>query len=130
MNRQEKTLKLNDGASAPVPETAWPSLRNAGWLVSIGGPGLASGSISVLAHHSLIGSAAECEIRIQNDATVSRQHASIVLCQDNLFYLKDLGATNPVRLNSRELERKELQKLMDGDEIVIGCSVFLFKDLM
>lgn len=130
MNHLAKTIKIFNEASKPAADFALPVHHNLAWLVSIEGTGFPSGTISVVREVTIIGSAEGCDLRILNDSTVSRQHVTIIRLQDNLYYVKDLGATNPVRLNSRALEPRERCRLVDGDELKIGCSIICFKDLV
>lgn len=127
MNHLAKTIKLTDKDASLA--TVAPVRQNLGWLVFLEGPGIASGMLTTLSASTLIGSTEACDIRILNDPTVSKQHATIILRQDNLYYVKDLGATNRVRVNSRELKSQELHRLLDNDELTIGCNILIFKDL-
>lgn len=129
MNHLARTVKLPEQPK-PTTDAAPSAVHNQGWLVSLGGPGIPSGSISTLSGHTLIGSAEECDIRISYDATVSRHHAAIILRPDNMYYIKILKPTNPARLNGAVLELSELRRLIDGDEITFGSSNFCFKDLV
>jgi pSer/pThr/pTyr-binding forkhead associated (FHA) protein len=60
---------------------------------------------------------------VLEDPTVSRQQAKIRLEGDE-FYIYDLGATNPTRVNGRVITK---QKLADGDRVEMGNTVFVFK---
>jgi len=71
---------------------------------------------------TLIGRSGTCDI-VLSDPTVSRQHAKIRLEGED-FYIYDLGATNPTRVNGQEITK---HKLMDGDRIEIGNIVLVFK---
>ena len=104
--------------------------HNIAWIVALAGPSIPSGTVISVGKEMLIGSGEECTLRIQNDSTVSRRHASVFRLKDNLYYVKDLKATNPIRLNNRTLDPGELHKLIDGDELSLGYSVFCFKDLV
>jgi hypothetical protein len=62
---------------------------------------------------------------ILDDASVSRQHAKIKL-EDEGYYLYDLGATNPTKVNDQEVTRHQLT---DGDRISIGQITLVFKQV-
>jgi len=71
---------------------------------------------------TLIGRAGTCDI-VLNDPTVSRQHAKVRLEGED-FYLHDLAATNPTRVNGQEVGR---HRLVEGDRIELGNTVLVFK---
>ena len=71
---------------------------------------------------TLIGRVGTCDI-ILNDSAVSRQHVKVRL-EGKDFYLHDLAATNPTRVNGQEVGR---HRLMDGDRIELGNTVLVFK---
>jgi serine/threonine protein kinase len=56
---------------------------------------------------------------MDNGRTVSRRHA-IILAQQNRFYVKDLNAFNPTRLNQAVLTPEAVHPLHDGDMLSIG----------
>lgn len=58
-----------------------------------------------------------------DDPSVSRQHARIRL-EGREFYIYDLAATNPTKVNGAKVSRT---LLMDGDKIELGHSMLLFK---
>lgn len=60
-----------------------------------------------------------------SDATVSRNHAKVKLEKGD-FYIYDLGATNPARVNDREITRHRLDQ---GDKVEIGDTVLVFKPI-
>src|SRR5687767_11142068 len=55
------------------------------------------------------------EIKIP-DQGVSSQHAKIT-CQDDVYYLMDMGSTNGTLVNGNDIDREQLN---DGDEIEFG----------
>lgn len=76
MNHLAKTIKQAERDAQQA--VGVPAGQNLGWLVAIRGPGLESGMLMTLSANKLIGSAEACDLRVLNDPTVSRQHASIV----------------------------------------------------
>ncbi len=53
------------------------------------------------------------------DATVSRQHAALVL-EDGRCRVEDLGSTNGTKVNGQRLAPNEAHDLRDGDEVKFG----------
>lgn len=62
---------------------------------------------------------------VLDDSAVSAFHAKIRL-ERGRFVLYDLGSTNGTAINGKRVQK---QTLMDGDEIVIGRTVFVFKEV-
>jgi hypothetical protein len=62
------------------------------------------------------------QIVVQDDA-VSRSHA-VITCEDNRFFLLDLGSTNGTLLNGSPVRRRE--RLNDQDVIRVGQIQFRF----
>ncbi len=69
-----------------------------------------------------IGRTPESDLQIAHKS-VSRRHCEIRL-DDNRYMLRDLGATNPTRLNESRLANE--QALADGDQITVGESILKF----
>lgn len=69
-----------------------------------------------------IGRAGTSDIVI-SDTTVSRSQAKVKLEKGD-FYIYDLGATNPTRVNDKEITRHRLDQ---GDKVEIGDTVLVFK---
>jgi hypothetical protein len=65
-----------------------------------------------------IGRSRECDI-VLSDSNVSRRHAELRPRGDG-WTITDLGSTNGVRINGRELRAHEPQALQPGDELAIG----------
>ena len=64
----------------------------------------------------LLGSASECDIRI-DETGVAARHAQIRLMDDGNLLLKDLGSQTGTLLNGEQVEESQLSS---GDEIRIG----------
>ncbi len=62
------------------------------------------------------------------DSFVSGQHA-VVVCDEAGCRLTDLGSTNGTTVNGERLEVNQPQLLVDGDEVQIGQSSYLFEKL-
>jgi diguanylate cyclase (GGDEF)-like protein len=69
-----------------------------------------------------IGRTPEADLQIAHKS-VSRQHCEIRLDGDR-YMLRDLGATNPTRLNESRLDHE--LALADGDQITVGESILKF----
>src|ERR671935_569368 len=65
-----------------------------------------------------IGRSRDCDI-VLADSNVSRRHAELRPAGDG-WTITDLGSTNGVRINGRELRAHEPQALQPGDELAIG----------
>lgn len=59
-----------------------------------------------------------------DDATVSRNHAEIMLLEDG-FYIRDLGSTNGTCINGVKLTPFEASKICSGDSLTFGKLEFL-----
>lgn len=62
---------------------------------------------------------------VLEDSAVSAFHAKIRL-ERGRFVLYDLASTNGTSINGRRVQK---QTLMDGDEVVIGRTLFVFKEV-
>jgi Protein of unknown function (DUF3662)/FHA domain len=69
----------------------------------------------------LIGRSKECDIRV-SDPNVSRRHAEIRQ-EGSAYWVVDLGSTNGIAVNGRELKRS---KLDEGDRITLGSTELVF----
>ncbi len=94
-----------------------------GWLVAMNGR--YAGRDSRLGRTTSIGRDSLRNDIVLDDSTVSASHTRIRL-EHGRFVLYDLGSTNGTMINRR---RTQKQTLMDGDEIVIGKTVFIFKEV-
>ena len=64
-----------------------------------------------------------CDLVINLDKTISRQHANIVYV-DGKFYLQDLQSKNGTRLNGKKVQDR--LELRSGDEITLGLTQLIF----
>jgi hypothetical protein len=69
----------------------------------------------------VIGRSKECDIRV-SDPNVSRRHAEIRQ-EGSLYWIIDLGSTNGLSVNGRQLKRS---KLDEGDRITLGSTEVIF----
>ena len=110
-NTTQRTL-LSAGPDRPLPRSAC--------LVVILGEGLGA-RMDIGAAPVLIGRSHEADLVIAHKS-VSREHCRIWLDGD-AFRIRDLGATNPTRLNEVPITEA---MLADGDHIVVGESLLKF----
>jgi len=68
------------------------------------------------------------DVILPHDPYISGRHAEI-LCDNTGCYLTDAGSTNGTVVNGTRLEPGQKQLLLDGDEISIGQSGYLFETL-
>lgn len=107
----QRTL-LSAGPDRPLPRPAC--------LVVILGEGLGA-RVDVGATPVLVGRSHEADLVIAHKS-VSREHCRIWLEHD-AFRIRDLGATNPTRLNDVPIDEATLA---DGDHILVGESLLKF----
>jgi pSer/pThr/pTyr-binding forkhead associated (FHA) protein len=94
-----------------------------GWLVATNGR--YAGRDSRLGRTTSIGRDGLRNDIVLDDTTISAAHTKIRL-EHSRFVLYDLGSINGTLINRR---RAQKQTLMDGDEIVIGKTIFIFKEV-
>ncbi len=107
----QRTL-LSAGPDRPLPRQAC--------LVVILGEGLGA-RVDIGEAPVLVGRSHEADLVIAHKS-VSREHCRIWFDQDT-FHIRDLGATNPTRVNDRVIDEATLS---DGDHIVVGESLLKF----
>src|SRR5258708_16785721 len=76
---------------------------------------LANQEIELTADAMTVGRGSSCQIQV-TDAGVSSKHAKIY-CENNQFYVMDLGSTNGTFVNDADIDRHPLQ---DGDVVKFG----------
>ncbi len=69
----------------------------------------------------VLGRSSSCEL-VLDDASCSRQHACIELCEDG-YRIRDLGSTNGVKVNGK---KAEASPLLYGDRFSLGRNLFIF----
>jgi hypothetical protein len=92
-----------------------------------GVPGLASLTIDgrrreVDTDRVVIGRAKDCDVQL-TDPNVSRRHAELRR-ENGDYWIVDLGSTNGVEVNGRQLERAQLES---GDTITLGSTEIVFE---
>lgn len=97
-----------------------PKLRLAWLVVEKGMP--EGGEFRLHEGETTIGRAGTNDI-ILDDPAISRRQAMVKL-EGEEFYLYDLAATNPTRVNGQVITR---QRLLDGDRVEMGHSRLVFK---
>lgn len=70
----------------------------------------------------VLGRSRECDVRIA-DVNISRRHAELRQ-EGATYWIKDLGSTNGVAVNGRQVER---ERLRDGDRITLGSTEIVFE---
>jgi hypothetical protein len=73
---------------------------------------------------ALVGRSRECDV-VLADANVSRRHAEVLPGAAGTWTITDLGSTNGVRVNGRQIENAE--QLVDGDRIALGTAEMGFE---
>lgn len=94
-----------------------------GWLVAVNGRH--AGRDSRLGRSTRIGRDGRRNDIVLDDSSVSAEHVRIRI-ERGRFVLYDLASTNGTLVNG---QRTPKQTLMDGDEIQIGRSLFVFKEV-
>ena len=106
---------------APAPAAAPPVARAAGPRATLRGR---QGEWELREAVTVIGRSRRCDI-VLTDPNVSRQHAEIRR-QDDGFMALDLGSTNGMRVNRRDVKQAVLQH---GDRIELGTAELVFERL-
>ncbi len=83
---------------------------------------LANQEIELTADAMTVGRGSSCQIQV-TDAGVSSKHAK-VWCENNQFYVMDLGSTNGTYVNDKDVDR---EALADGDVVTFGMTKAEFK---
>ncbi len=68
---------------------------------------------------ALIGRSRECDVVLQ-DSNISRRHAEIRPGAQGRWTVADLGSTNGVRVNGRDVKPGHAQPLTAGDHLAFG----------
>ena len=108
-------------AAAPAPAAAPPVARARVPRASVRGQ---QGEWELREAVTVIGRSRRCDI-VLTDPNVSRQHAEIRR-QDDGFMAVDLGSTNGMRVNRRDVKQAVLQH---GDRIELGTTELVFERL-
>jgi pSer/pThr/pTyr-binding forkhead associated (FHA) protein len=75
--------------------------------------------------HRIGRSPAQADIVFENDITVSRLHASIIL-ENEVYRIYDEGSTSGTWINEQAVTNKG-HTLKDGDEIRLGAAVLRYR---
>lgn len=73
-----------------------------------------------------IGSAADNDIILSNDVTVSAHHA-VILFRNETFYIKDNMSTNGTKLNDKDLEPEQSYTFEDNATLSVGNILLQFR---
>ena len=71
---------------------------------------------------AVLGRSRECDC-VLNDPNVSRRHAELRRGSTGDWQIVDLGSTNGVKVNGRQVDAS---RLAPGDEVMIGTTRFTF----
>lgn len=72
----------------------------------------------------VVGRSSEADLHLPHQS-VSRKHCTLWRV-DNGYRIRDLGATNPTRLNDLPMEREQELPINDGDHLTVGESILKF----
>ena len=115
-------LQTVAGLLAKLPAPPWePSLI---WQAADG-----STAVTPVAGTLRVGRSSSCGIVRRDDSGISKQHFAVVLESDGCF-VNDGGSTNGTYVNGQLCPGGERRRLLDGDAITAGESVFVFFDGM
>ncbi|MCX6363819.1 MAG: DUF3662 and FHA domain-containing protein [Actinobacteria bacterium] len=117
----DHTVLYQEQAPAPVPAVAPPVARASAPRASLRGQ---QGEWELREAVTVIGRSRRCDI-VLTDPNVSRQHAEIRRQNDGFMAL-DLGSTNGIRVNRRDVKQAVLQH---GDRIELGTTELVFERL-
>lgn len=117
----DQTVLYQETAPAPAPAGAPPAARASAPRASLRGQ---QGEWELREAVTVIGRSRRCDI-VLTDPNVSRQHAEIRR-QDDGFMALDLGSTNGMRVNRRDVKQAVLQH---GDRIELGTAELVFERL-
>jgi ABC transport system ATP-binding/permease protein len=90
------------------------------------GPGT---DISLPEGRVTVGRRPENTVVLTNDAYISGRHAEIVT-DGTETYITDLGSTNGTQVNGQKLTPQERQLLLEGDEVQLGQTRYLYKPVL
>jgi hypothetical protein len=82
-------------------------------------------SYNISKEKTTIGRSNKNDIHLKDDETVGREHAQILFRQGK-FWLYDLASTNSSYVNGKKIEKHDL---VEGDEILLGTKLLIFKTL-
>jgi hypothetical protein len=112
-------------APPPSPAVAKAPVASAvGHLLVRSSPVFPPGTIILLDNDVVFGRAAESDVPLTSDATVSGRHAR-VFRRDGAPYLEDLGSTNGTYVNGQPLAAERL--LRPGDIVAVGSTELVYE---
>ena len=114
-------------APPPPPAPANPAVPISsivGHLLVRSSPVFPPGTIILLDNDVVFGRAADSDVPLTSDATVSGRHAR-VFRRDGSPYLEDLGSTNGTYVNGQPLAAERL--LRPGDVVAVGSTELVYE---
>jgi len=112
------------GLDRPPPPPKAPVPAAVGHLLVRTSPVFPSGTIILLDNDVVFGRAADSDVPLTSDATVSGRHAR-VFRRDGSPYLEDLGSTNGTYVNGQPLAAERL--LRPGDVVAVGSTELVYE---
>jgi len=97
--------------------------ENAGSCIAVLVDRRTGDEFNIRRYSTSIGREIGCDVVLNVDKTISRQHA-LVQFRDGKFFLQDLVSKNGTRLNGKRVE--QLTELRNGDEVTIGLTQLIF----
>jgi hypothetical protein len=112
------------GLDVPPPPAPKAPVPLVGHLLVRTSPVFPSGTIILLDNDVVFGRAADSDVPLTSDATVSGRHAR-VFRRDGSPYLEDLGSTNGTYVNGQPLAAERL--LRPGDIVAVGSTELVYE---
>ena len=113
-----------DRPPPPPPAEAATIGAGVGHLLVRSSPVFPSGTIILLDNDVVFGRAADSDVPLTSDATVSGRHAR-VFRRNGAPYLEDLGSTNGTYVNGQPLAPERL--LRPGDIVAVGSTELVYE---
>jgi FHA domain len=107
-----------------IPHSPAPLPGTVGHLLVRSSPVFPAGTIILLDSDVVFGRAAESDVPLAADGTVSGRHAR-VFKRDGSPYLEDLGSTNGTYVNGQPLAAERL--LRPGDVVAVGATELVYE---
>jgi hypothetical protein len=113
-----------DRPPPPPPAEVAPVDAAVGHLLVRSSPVFPSGTVILLDNDVVFGRAADSDVPLTSDATVSGRHAR-VFRRNGVPYLEDLGSTNGTYVNGQPLAAERL--LRPGDIVAVGSTELVYE---
>ena len=131
VRRLSQALGVLAGPADTFNQSETPQFRpaSAGWAYGIvfSSGEQAGRGIMLNTERLQIGRDLSNEIRLANDAMVSRRHAELLRAPNGDYQIHDLGSSNGIFVNNERLAKGEARPLKENDEVRIGGSTFALR---